>query len=102
MNRLERRAAARKSGAGSSSSAPTIPAIRTPAELCEAGLNHIRAGRYLDAQTCCQQALAIDPNHADTLHLMGLLSLQAKRFDLAVEWIARAIRQDPQPKFLLT
>ena len=33
---------------------------------------------------------------------MGLLSLQAQQYDLAVEWIARAIRQDPQPKFLLT
>jgi tetratricopeptide (TPR) repeat protein len=107
MNRLERRAAARKSGAGSSGSTPTItaantPAVSTPAELCEAGLNHIRAGRYLDAQTCCQQALAIDSNHADTLHLMGLLSLQAQQYDLAVEWLARAIRQDTQPKFLLT
>ncbi|WP_346347439.1 tetratricopeptide repeat-containing glycosyltransferase family protein [Bradyrhizobium sp. dw_411] len=76
--------------------------MSTPAALCEAGLNHIRAGRYLDAQTCCQQALAIDSNHADTLYLMGLLSFQAKQYDLAVEWIARAIRQNPQPKFLLT
>ena len=34
------------------------------------------------------------------LHLMGLLSLQAKQYDLAVEWIARAIRQDPKPEYL--
>jgi len=51
---------------------------------------------------CCRQALAADPNHAETLHLMGLLCLHAEQPDLAVEWIARAIRQDPQPKYLST
>jgi tetratricopeptide (TPR) repeat protein len=60
----------------------------------------MRAGKYLDAQICCQQALAIDSNHAGTLHLMGLLSLQAKQYDHAVEWIARAIRQEPNPLYL--
>jgi tetratricopeptide (TPR) repeat protein len=49
-------------------------------------------GRYRDARLCRQQALAADPNHADTLHLMGLLSLQAKQYNHAVEWIARAIQ----------
>lgn len=51
---------------------------------------------------CCRQALATDPNHAETLHLMGLLCLHAEQPDLAVEWIARAIRQDPQPRYLST
>ena len=31
---------------------------------------------------------------------MGLLSLQAKQYDHAVEWFALAIRQDPRPEFL--
>ena len=60
----------------------------------------MQAGRYADAQLCCRQALAADPDHADTLHLMGLLSLQAKHDEHAVEWIAGAIRQDPQPRYL--
>ena len=33
---------------------------------------------------------------------MGLLSRQAQNHDLAVEWIARAIRQDPKPEYLLS
>ena len=73
MNRRERRAA----GLG-----PPTKATRaggdTPAALHQAGLGHRREGRNLDAQMCCQQALAIDPDHADTLHLMGLLSLRCQ------------------------
>jgi len=65
-------------------------------------MQHLRAGRHLDAQLCCQQVLAVDPNHADSLHLMGLLSLQAEQHDLAMEWIAHAIRCDPQPQYFLS
>lgn len=71
------------------------------AALYEAGLAHLVAGRSLDAQACCQQALAADANHADALHLMGLLSLQAQQFDHAIAWIERAIRQNPKTDYLL-
>ena len=33
---------------------------------------------------------------------MGLLSFQAKQYDHAVEWIARALRQNPKPEYLLS
>ncbi len=42
----------------------------------------------------------MDPLHADTLHLMGLISLHAKQYEHALEWIARAIGQDPKPRYL--
>ncbi len=42
----------------------------------------------------------MDPNHADTLHLLGLLSFHAKQYDHAVEWISRAIRQEPKTDYL--
>ncbi len=73
----------------------------TPADYYEAGLEHMLAGRFLDAQQCCQQALTIDTSHADTLHLKGLLAFQAEQYDQAVEWMARAIRSDPKPDYLL-
>src|SRR5215475_4055479 len=84
------------------SQSPEAVARRNPAAdaLYESGIDHLRAGRSLEAQLCCQQALAADPNHADTLHLMGLISLQARQLDHAVEWISRAIRQDPKPAYL--
>src|ERR1700691_2683592 len=95
MNRRDRRAAARKPQTGSRASG-----ANTPVALYEAGLRHMRAERYLDARMCCEQALAANPDHADTLHLTGLLSLQAKQYDHAVEWISRAIRQNPSPVYL--
>src|ERR1700722_1133629 len=76
------------------------PGAGIPAALHEAGLRHMRAGRYLDAQICCQQALAADSRHADSLHLMGLLSHQAQQYELAVAWLARAIRQQPKAEYL--
>jgi tetratricopeptide (TPR) repeat protein len=93
MNRRERRATARDPQT-------KPPGANTPAASCEAGLRHVRAGQYLDAQICCEHALAIDPGHAETLHLMGLLSLQSGQFDHAVEWISRALKQDPKAEYL--
>jgi tetratricopeptide (TPR) repeat protein len=78
------------------------PAALTAAALYETGLQHLRAGRDLDAQICCQQALAIDASHADSMHLMGLMSLQAGQYDHAVEWLSRAIRQTPSTNYLST
>ncbi len=77
----------------------TVP---TPSALYEAGLEHMQAGRPLDAQLCCQQALAADPHHTDSLHLMGLLCLQARQFDHAIAWIARANQQDLKTDYLLS
>ena len=94
MNRRERRAATRKSPAALKGGAGTVTALH------QAGLGHLRAGRSLDAQVCCEQALEIDPNHADSLHLLGILSFQAQQYDHAAAWIERAIRLDPKPAYL--
>jgi tetratricopeptide (TPR) repeat protein len=94
MNRRERRAAGRPQ------TKSQVTGASTPAALYDAGLGHMQAGRYLDAQICCEQALALDSSHADSFHLMGQLALQARQHDLAVAWLARAIRQDPQPVYL--
>ncbi|WP_346347486.1 tetratricopeptide repeat protein, partial [Bradyrhizobium sp. dw_411] len=84
--------------------APEKPPIPRGTEnldaLCEAGLHHMQAGRYLDAHICCERVLAINNSHADTLHLMGLLSHQAGQHDLALAWMTRAIQNDPKPQYL--
>ncbi len=79
-----------------------MPAARTHSALYEAGLQHFRAGRLLEAQICCKEALALKPEHADTLHLAELLSLHSKQYHHAVEWIAKALRQTPKPEYLLS
>ena len=62
----------------------------------------MQAGRHLEAQLCCRNALAADPNHRDSLHLMGMLCLQARQYDHAIEWIARANQQDVKTDYLLS
>jgi tetratricopeptide (TPR) repeat protein len=97
MNSGEDRAAAR--GSDRTVKAHDGP---TAAALHELGLRHMQAGRHLDAQLCCEQALAIDPRHIDSLQLMGLLCLQARQYDHAIEWIARANRQDAKGQHLIS
>jgi tetratricopeptide (TPR) repeat protein len=63
---------------------------------------HFRAGRHLDAQICCRQALAANSDDPDALHLMGLLSLHAKQYDHAAAWISRAIEQNSTAEYLAT
>jgi tetratricopeptide (TPR) repeat protein len=95
MNRSERRASAKKAGLRR-----TTAGAETVAGLYQTAFSQMQAGRNLDAQLRCQQALALDPNHAETLHLMGVLSLHARQYDHALEWISRAIRQEPKAVYL--
>lgn len=95
MNRKQRRSAS-----STAHSNPELSKVNTPDQLYEAGLRHMRAGRYLDAQVRCERALAKDPSHAGSQYLMGLLSLQAKQSGAAVEWFAGAIRRDPKPEYI--
>jgi len=95
MNRRKRQAAAESSKTNGNASKEGAPSA-----LFEAGLRHFRAGRHLDAQLCCRQALEKNPDHAETLHLMGQISLHSRQYDHATEWISRAIRLDPKVEYL--
>lgn len=90
MNRRERRIAAKQSGQV------------TPAALCQAGSAHLQSGRLAEAELCCQQALTLDEQHPDALHLLGVLCFHAQQPDAAVEWIGRAVRQAPKADYLLS
>ncbi len=95
MNRNDRRAAAKKSKIDQNALSAKNAALH------KAGLVYLRAGRQLDAQTCCQQALATDPRHADSLHLIGAVVAPGQTLRrCGGEWITLAIRQDPKPEYL--
>ena len=74
---------------------PPAPDDNTPAAYFQAGLRLLQVGQLQAAEQCGRQALALDAHHADSLHLMGLLSLLAKQHAIAIEWFAEAIRQNP-------
>jgi hypothetical protein len=56
---------------------------------------HFQAGRLERVGEVCQQILAIDPGHAESLHLMGSAALQIGRFELAADLVGAAIAIDP-------
>ncbi|WP_257165685.1 tetratricopeptide repeat protein [Bradyrhizobium sp. SRS-191] len=90
----------RNKGARSATPGPGKAPPLSPAALYEAAMLHLGGGRPLDAQMCCEQALAADPNHADSLALMGIIALQTGQHDHAVAWFSRAIRQNPKIDYL--
>ena len=65
-------------------------------ELLKAGVEHHQAGRSNEAEACYRNVLALQPNHAEALHLLGVLSHQRGRSDVAVELIRLALRRDKQ------
>jgi tetratricopeptide (TPR) repeat protein len=64
---------------------------RALAEAMQLAAQHHQAGRLTEAETVYRQVLARDPIHADAWHLLGTLALQAEQYDLAEEFIRRAI-----------
>ncbi len=101
MDRPERRADdARESKEESNRTSDQVSGAAAAAVHHDAGVRHMQAGRPLEAQLCCREALAIDPDHVETLHLMGLIALQARQYDHAIAWTARANRQDPETDYL--
>jgi predicted TPR repeat methyltransferase len=68
---------------------------RSPSDFYAAALRHFLARRFEAAEQRCQRALALDPKHADSLHLLGLVHAQTNRIDSGVEMIAAAIKANP-------
>ena len=61
----------------------------------ELALQHHQAGRLAEAEALYRQILAVQPNHADALHHLGVLAHQAGRQDLATQWIRQAVSLNP-------
>ncbi len=85
MNRHQRRAAAK---ADKSSN-------RSPAILIDSGLRYLQSGQFSEAEKCCHEILADDPDHADSFHLLGLISARTNKYDQAIDFITQAIRKNP-------
>jgi tetratricopeptide (TPR) repeat protein/SAM-dependent methyltransferase len=63
-------------------------------------VRHHQTGQLREAEMAYRQALAADPTHADSLHLLGVLAHQAGHPQGAVEMIGKALaRNDQVPEF---
>jgi tetratricopeptide (TPR) repeat protein len=76
------------------SSQEDIPKSRGAAGLMRtvsAGLAHHQAGRLDRAEALYRHALKKDPNHADALHLLGVIAYQCGEIEPALQLIERAL-----------
>jgi len=64
--------------------------LKAQSKLREA-LEHHRAGRLVEAEARYQQILDIDPGHADSLHLLGMIAYQSGHAEAAARLIGKAI-----------
>jgi tetratricopeptide (TPR) repeat protein len=54
-------------------------------------LEYQQSGRLAGAERICWQILAIDPGHADSMHLLGVINYQSGRYGVACEMIGKAL-----------
>ena len=59
-------------------------------ECYDRGLLHHRAGRLEEAQAGYRKVLQLQPEHADSLHMLGVIAYQAGQYDEALSLILRA------------
>jgi len=55
------------------------------------GIQHHQAGRLQAAEEVYRQILAVEPNHGDAWHLLGVIAHQVEKHEIAVQYIQRAI-----------
>lgn len=61
----------------------------------DAGARAYLEGDMAAAERCFKRVLKKDPQHADALHLLGLIALQANRREAAERFLHQAIAADP-------
>jgi tetratricopeptide (TPR) repeat protein len=67
----------------------------TPAEQVQIAVGHLQAGWLDDAAAACRRALAAEPEHAEALHLLGLVFYQTGRLTEADGLIGRSLALVP-------
>ncbi|HEY4745644.1 MAG TPA: tetratricopeptide repeat protein [Desulfuromonadaceae bacterium] len=68
--------------------------------LVESAFQHHSSGNASEAERLYRQALDVDPENFDALHLLGLLAHQVGRNDIAVELIEKALQHATSPAAL--
>jgi protein O-GlcNAc transferase len=61
----------------------------------QTGLSYQQSGRFAEAEKIYREVLALQPNHPDALHLLGMLAGQMGRLDVAEDLLQRAIQRNP-------
>ena len=73
----------------------TVIKAAAVAATIDEGVAHHRVGRFAEAEAAYKRVLAVQPDNADALHLLGVIAHQLGRCDRAVELIGKAIAVRP-------
>jgi predicted TPR repeat methyltransferase len=90
MNRRERRAAGERT-TGRIAARVSPSSTTSSGQLFAVALQHHQGGKLAEAESLYRRILTVDPNHADSLHSLGVIAYQAGRNDVAVDIIGQAI-----------
>lgn len=63
--------------------------------LLEEACQHHKVGKLAEAEALYRKILAINPNHPDGLHLLGLIASQTGHQDTAIELVKKAMQVRP-------
>ena len=77
-------------------------ATMTIQQAFDLAVQHHQAGRFAQAEALYRQILAHQPNHADGLHLLGVIAAQNGRHDAAVDLFRKAIAITPDSRNITT
>src|SRR5262245_47226841 len=87
-------------GKAASQSIAYQPAEASTSAALQSALAHHGAGRLAEADAIYQQILGANPDHAEALHLSGVISHQRGNYEAAVSLINRAISLDStEPRY---
>jgi len=90
INRPRSRRDRSTAGDGVSQKVPSLSDL-TITDAFTTALEHHRSGRHGAAEVLCRQIIAAEPQHADALHLLGVLAHQSGHHQSATQLIGRAI-----------
>jgi protein O-GlcNAc transferase len=68
-----------------------LVSMPTISEALAIALQHHQAGQLQPAEQIYRQILQVEPNHADAIHLLGMIAHQMGKHEIAAEYIERAI-----------
>src|SRR4051794_25920727 len=63
--------------------------------MLDAAVEHHRLGRLPDAEQIYRRVLSIEPNHAEAIHCLGTLAVQAGHVDAGLRLIDRSLELQP-------
>jgi tetratricopeptide (TPR) repeat protein len=64
-------------------------------QALDLAVQYHRAGNLPQAEQIYREILQVDPQHADALHLLGLIAHQVGNHELAIEYMSEALRLKP-------